>query len=74
MTNTAEIMAVCDAIKGDVPRPAQKPLSGASPTLQEALGDDAQLEVVQYPGSAAVGIRIVPNDGNDSGELDRSEE
>jgi hypothetical protein len=61
LTNAAEIVALCNTCKDIVPRPPKKPLRGASNTLQEAFeafGDSARVEEVQYPGTAAVGIRV----------------
>jgi hypothetical protein len=65
-TNYVEIRAICNELQDSVEKPKLKPLSGASTTLQESLGDNAHMEVVQYPGSAAVGLRIVYN--GDSGK------
>lgn len=62
MTNKLEIVAICNELQDSVPRLKQKPLSGASRTLQEALGDSSHIEVVKYPRGAFVGLRIVPND------------
>jgi len=69
LTNAAEIVAICDELKDRVPKPATKPLLGAGNTLEEAfeaLGDGAHIEGIQYPGSAAVGIRIA-RDQNSGG-------
>jgi hypothetical protein len=59
MTNAGEILAMCEEIHGTIPKPPLKPLSGASPTMPEALGDGVVMEEVDYPGSASVGLRIV---------------
>jgi hypothetical protein len=65
-TNDVEIRAICKKVQKSVRKRRLGPLSGASLTLQEFLGDSAHMEVVQYPGSAAVGLRIVRN--GDSGQ------
>ena len=66
LTNAAEVAAICEEYGANIPKPASKPLLGAERTLQEgfeALGDDARIEKVDYPGSACVGIRIVLDKG-----------
>ena len=75
LTNAAEILAICNEFKDTVSKPAKKPLLGASNTLQDefaALGDSAHVEAVQYPGSAAVGIRIVRD--HDKGSNDEPQQ
>lgn len=59
MTNADEIVVICEETHGTIPELRLKPLSGASPTMTEALGDGVATETVDYPGSASVGLRIV---------------
>jgi hypothetical protein len=71
LTNAAEIVAICNECKDMVSKPGKKPLRGASNTLQEAveaIGDSAHIEAVEYPGSAAVGIRIARDQNNGNNE------
>ncbi len=68
LTSVAEVVAICDECERNLPKRANKPILGAERTLQEgfeALGDDARIEKVEYPGSACVGIRIVQDKGKD---------
>lgn len=58
MTNQREVADLCRQLGPGVPRPTPKPLSGASPGLSDLVADGAQLELVRYPGSACVGLRI----------------
>ncbi len=58
MTNEREVAELCQQFGPDVPQPSGKPLSGASPGLSDLVAAGAQVEFVQYPNSACVGIRI----------------
>ena len=66
MTNEREVAELCQQLGPDVPKPSGKPLSGASPGLSDLVAGGAQVEFVQYPDSACVGVRITepkPNEG-----------
>lgn len=66
MTNEREVAELCRQLGPDVPKPSSKPLSGASPGLSDLVAAEAQVELVRYPDSACVGIRITepkPNEG-----------
>jgi T5orf172 domain len=58
MTNETEVAELCTQLGPNVPKPASKPLSGASPGLSDLVAAGAQVELVRYPNSASVGIRI----------------
>lgn len=69
LTNAEEVVAICNELERKLPKRPNKPIRGASRTFQEgfeALGDDARIEKVEYPGSACVGIRIVHDKHKDS--------
>ena len=69
MTNEREVAELCQQFGPDVPRPFGKPLSGASPGLSDLVAAGAQVELVRYPNSACVGIRITepkPHEGTTS--------
>lgn len=69
MTNEREVAELCQQLASDVPKPSGKPLSGASPGLSDLVGAGAQVELVRYPGSASIGIRMTnpkPNPGSTS--------
>jgi T5orf172 domain len=66
MTNKGEVADLCKQLGPDVPKPASKPLSGASPGLSDLVAAGAQVELVEFPGSACVGFRITqpkPDEG-----------
>ncbi len=66
MTNKGEVADLCKQLGPDVPKPASKPLSGASQGLSDLVAAGAQVELVDFPGSACVGIRITqpkPDEG-----------
>jgi hypothetical protein len=58
MTNHSEVAELFTQLSPNVPKPTSKPLSGASPGLSDLVADGAQVELVRYPDSACVGIRI----------------
>jgi hypothetical protein len=66
MTNEREVAELCQQLGPDVPKPSGKPLSGASPGLSDLVAAGGRVELVRYPASACVGIRIAepkPDEG-----------
>ena len=66
VTNEGEITELCSQFGPAVAKPISKPISGASPGLSDVVAAGAQVELVPYPDSACVGIRIAdrkPNEG-----------
>ena len=69
MTNQREVAELCRQLGPNVHKPTSKPLSGASPGLSDLVADGAEVELVRYPNSACVGVRITepkPDDGASS--------
>jgi hypothetical protein len=64
MTNKDELLALCNRFHHEISKPDTKPLFGASPTIGECLGNNMQIERVDYPSTACVGIRIIQKDDN----------
>ena len=66
MSNEREVAELCRELGPNVSKPNSKPLSGAGPGFSDLVADGAHVELVRYPDSACVGIRITepkPNHG-----------
>ena len=71
LTNERELLDLCLQIGPGVPQPSPKPLAGASPGLSDLVDAGAQVEGLELPDSACVGIRITqpkPNPGSTSSQ------